>query len=249
MIDLISILDGMPKGLKLYSVLHGEVSLDGIAKSDEPSIVVSVNNPDGECYSVRFDRYGRFLSEFKDGECVLFHSKEDRDWENFKKNVPKFSPLEFEPFQKVLYKNRFVKDVWHCGIVDMVVKDSDNRIRVKVIGCRNAFAMVIPFNNDTEKLHGQEDMAAPEYYNWWKEIGSRMKNGNERRAKKAKAKASEHKPSKSRGKKMDVSCLDMSTIEIKMSRQRRIKNNIEAAPATTDAVTESTPEVVEMGNV
>lgn len=47
--------------------------------------------------SIAFDSKGRY-SDFK-GECVLFPSKENRDWSTFK--VP-WTHKSFKPFQKVL---------------------------------------------------------------------------------------------------------------------------------------------------
>ena len=77
-IDLTKILRNCPKGFKLYSLVHGEVTFLGIS---EVSSIYSVNvKVDGLVVSYTFDGkihyyYGR--------ECVLFPSKEQRDWSKF----------------------------------------------------------------------------------------------------------------------------------------------------------------------
>ena len=57
---------------------------------------------------MEFDENGTYLnrgySSRRGGECMLFPSKENRDWAKFK--VPK-KHKHFEPFQKMLVK------VWH----------------------------------------------------------------------------------------------------------------------------------------
>ena len=101
-IDLTKILRNCPKGFKLYSLVHGEVTFLGIS---EVSSIYSVNvKVDGLVVSYTFDGkihyyYGR--------ECVLFPSKEQRDWGKFTApwlKKERFDPKTLKPFDQVLSK-------------------------------------------------------------------------------------------------------------------------------------------------
>ena len=71
--NIAEILKNTPRGTKLYSPAFGEVTLKKVA---EDIIVV-----DDSCNIERvFFLDGRF---YKDSECVLFPSRENRDWNNF----------------------------------------------------------------------------------------------------------------------------------------------------------------------
>ena len=87
--NLVEILKGCPKGTKLYSLVNGEVYLYAI---DEHSIcqIILKCGEDLVSYSIS----GKYLPGYR-GECVLFPSKEERDWSkfNFKKpKQPRFDP-------------------------------------------------------------------------------------------------------------------------------------------------------------
>ena len=87
-LNLVKILKRMPVGTKLYSIMHGEVECRRIREQGEYNIVVS-------------DRYGCFHSYTKEGrfkigdlgECLLYPSKECRDWSNFKVDLPEDTPV------------------------------------------------------------------------------------------------------------------------------------------------------------
>lgn len=80
-INIADILDKCTKGTKLYSPIFGDVYLHNI----RPHLAIIVNvAKDGICLE-EFLYDGRYTV---DGECVLFPSKENRDWSTFKK--PKF---------------------------------------------------------------------------------------------------------------------------------------------------------------
>lgn len=71
--NIAEILKNVPKGTKLYSPAFGEVEFSYILKSD----LISVKTDN---FSVIFRSNGT-LSET--GECMLFPSRENRDWNNF----------------------------------------------------------------------------------------------------------------------------------------------------------------------
>ena len=80
-LDLCEILKGC-EGITLYSPIHGDVVLKLIRYSGNDPIVVTLS--DGE--TIDYCKDGRYLSMYK-GECMLFPSKENRDWSTFKKPI------------------------------------------------------------------------------------------------------------------------------------------------------------------
>ena len=99
-LNLVEILKDCPEGTKLYSPVFGDVELDNIdILSDHPIRVLYKYGDDS------FSKDGRLFFNC-DCECMLFPSKEQRDWSKFKvkSNKPKFDPKTLKPFDKVLVK-------------------------------------------------------------------------------------------------------------------------------------------------
>ena len=84
-LNLAEILKDCPKGTKLYSTIHGEVEFVEIRNyiTDYP-IIYKYKDKDGNYIcsdNTTVDGKHAFCS---DGECVLFPSKDQRDWSKFK---------------------------------------------------------------------------------------------------------------------------------------------------------------------
>lgn len=80
MTNLAEILKNAPQGLKLYSLVHGEVTLKKVIDSNDTNYpIVVVLNSDAE----KFTKYGKFFKDYEDAECVLFPSKEHKSWDNW----------------------------------------------------------------------------------------------------------------------------------------------------------------------
>lgn len=75
-LNLIEILKDAPKGTKLYSPIFGECELEEV-HNDTGTIRVKSEN-----FASCFNEDGTYLSGC--GECLLFPSKENRDWSTFK---------------------------------------------------------------------------------------------------------------------------------------------------------------------
>ena len=155
-IDLTKILKDCPKGTKFYSPVWGEVTFDRIL--------------DKELYTIKIDTGHSYCRLTKEGysiksdyaECILFPSKDQRDWNKFvapwhKKE--KFDPKTLVPFTKVL----IWKDlIWMPTIFTFLDFSLEYpRMRYNTIAVK-----VIPYNNDTKHLVGKTDKA-PEYYRYW----------------------------------------------------------------------------------
>lgn len=113
--NIAEILKNCPKGLKLYSSIHGEVELVCVNEySDRYPIYCKAKN--GK--DVTFTSDGRILLEYPDAECVLFPSKDQRDWSKFGATdqvTDQKQKTALYPFDKVLVRNND-DDEWVCDI-------------------------------------------------------------------------------------------------------------------------------------
>lgn len=153
-LDLVKILKDCPKGIKLYSTVHGEVILEDVVESgtDYP---IKTDHPWGK---TEFARNGKYYNEY-DGECVLFPSKDQRDWSKFKIPVEKFDYSTLKPFDKVLVRDGDC-EYWRCALFSCMLSNG--------ILCECRWRQGIPYNSETERLMGTGDMP-DEKYIWWEE--------------------------------------------------------------------------------
>lgn len=77
-LDLREILKNVPKGTKLYSTICGYVEFDKINNDNDCYPIICYNNNGLEL----FTKEGKY-NYYNDGECILFPSKENRDWSKF----------------------------------------------------------------------------------------------------------------------------------------------------------------------
>ena len=167
-IYLTKILKDCPKGWKFWSPLFGEVKFDRIVYSRIEVVCDKIHrqvvfNADGKYEMLAYsDNNGNYL--FSD-ECLLFPSKDQRDWRKFtapwyKKD--KFDPKTLQPFDKVLVK---IGSFWQIELFSHIWKNS---IEYQYQCARSRYDICIPYNNDTKHLIGTTD-EAPEYYRYWED--------------------------------------------------------------------------------
>ena len=161
-IDLTKILKDCPKGWEFYSSIHGVVYFEELNTGDKYPVVISYKN--GKLESFGAD--GRLFLDYA-GECVLFPSKDQRDWSKFtapwyKKD--KFDPKTLKPFDKVLVRDSFSQN-WTCGFFSHIVV-FDNMYRYNI--AEVLYKMCILYNDDTKHLVGTKE-EAPEYYRYWED--------------------------------------------------------------------------------
>lgn len=89
-IDLTKILKDCPKGTKLYSTVHGEVEFQQIRIDFLYPIDINLENDISE----NLTSDGKLLYDYN-GECILFPSKEQRDWSKF--TAPWYKKEKFDP--------------------------------------------------------------------------------------------------------------------------------------------------------
>lgn len=144
--DIAKILEKAPKGIKLYSPIFGDVIFEEIRQD---YIRVRTNNIKREFYSD-----GRY---YANGECMLFPSRENRDWATFSK----FDINELKPFDKVLVRDTDYNN-WRCSFFDGISGISNFKFRTT----SSINTQCIPYNDETEHLVGT-DKDCPEYYKTW----------------------------------------------------------------------------------
>ena len=76
--NIAEILKYCPKGTKLYSLIHGEVTLEKVENSGKYPIKVALNNG----ITTYYTEDGTFFKESR--ECILFPSKDQRNWSKFR---------------------------------------------------------------------------------------------------------------------------------------------------------------------
>ena len=161
-IDLTKILKDCPKGFKLYSLVHGEVEFQQIEICFTYPIVIKLKSATIE----RLTSDGKLFDTY-DGECILFPSKDQRDWSKFTApwyKKERFDPKTLLPFDKVLLRDTCsVK--WKCGIFSHINYNNDE-FRYYTVG--TCYVLCIPYNDETKHLVGTTD-EAPEYYRYWEE--------------------------------------------------------------------------------
>lgn len=162
-LDLTKILKGCPEGTEFYSILHDKVFFRGIdSDSDYP---VTFDSPI-IAGSICLTKKGRALTQV--GECIIFPSKDQRDWSKFerfwdKPKVEKFDPKTLQPFDKVLVKD-YETDIWTACLYSHTANNLDDGWFV----CDNTYwHYIIPYNDETKHLIGT-NKDCPEYYKWWK---------------------------------------------------------------------------------
>ena len=156
-LNLVEILKDCPEGTKLYSIVLGEVELCAVECNNIYPICVKDNIGNTGWLTSN----GKFIEKV-DGECVLFPSKDQRDWSKFKPKQPKFDPKTLQPFDRVLVRdNNDNSERWRCDLFSHI---STGCFRFICAG--NGYHYCIPYNDDTKHLVGTTD-EAPEFYRHW----------------------------------------------------------------------------------
>ena len=159
-IDLTKILKDCPEGTKLYSTIFGEVTFCHIDENDMYPIKVMT----GKKCNGKVSANGKHYVEFN-GECTLFPSKEQRDWNKFTapwQKKDKFDPKTLRPFDKVIA--RIDKYGFWCCELFSFIEEGTNLIK----GCAAYYKYCVPYNNDTKHLIGTAG-EAPDFYKYWED--------------------------------------------------------------------------------
>lgn len=136
--NIAEILKNVPQGTKLYSTVFGDVEFLYVNyKLEHPIKVKTCKNT----YEF-FDEEGKYNIYYSEGECVLFPSRENRDWNTFQ--IEK--SYEFKPYDPVLVRD-CESDKWRCNYFSH--KEGENYICVG-----STWNYCIPYNDSTKHLVG-----------------------------------------------------------------------------------------------
>ena len=163
-IDLTKILKNCPKGTKFYTPVWGEVVFIEVKKYKKCLYPICINTNAASSYTC-LAKDGRYITNREETECILFPSKEQRDWSKF--TAPwykreKFDPKTLQPFDKVLVS---ASGEWQCDLFSHMLSGDIFNKRCIGVGDMN---VVIPYNDETKHLVGTKD-EAPDYYKYWED--------------------------------------------------------------------------------
>lgn len=83
MTNIAEILRYAPQGLKLYSLVDGEVTFKEVDTTQEYYPIYTTDKQND--ISDAFTKDGKIYYDYKDAECVLFPSKEHKSWDEWQK--------------------------------------------------------------------------------------------------------------------------------------------------------------------
>lgn len=127
--NLIDILKYCPKGTKLYSPMYGEVTFKGISSIN--NILCKATHRNGDITTAAFTCFGRFYCNFPNSECMLFPSKDQRNWDEFKIPVKRGDIMMFSDKSAVFMIDTVEDD--RVTTIASVNKDSSFRLDLLVL--------------------------------------------------------------------------------------------------------------------
>ena len=166
-IDLSKILRGCPVGTEFYHVVYGKVWFVDILNGDSDEYCFITFSLYDESHTViSVTKKGTF--SICDDECLIFPSKDQRDWSKFdrfwdKPKIGKFDPKTFQPFDKVLGFYEVEGGSWECALFSHLNETERSAVCTGII-----YDKCIPYNEETKHLVGTNE-DCPEYYKWWEE--------------------------------------------------------------------------------
>lgn len=129
MTNLINILKYCPEGTKLYSPIFGEVTFKRISSNN--NIFCSATEGNGDITTAAFTCLGRFYCDFPNSECMLFPSKDQRNWDEFKIPVKRGDIMMFSDKSAVFMIDTVEDD--RVTTIASVNKDSSFRLDLLVL--------------------------------------------------------------------------------------------------------------------
>lgn len=165
-VDLTKILKDCPEGFELYSTIFGPVTFVELDLEEDQKFQIIMRVVQNKT-TISFTKEGKYLTRYRDAECCLFPSKDQRDWNKFSApwyKKKKFDPKTLQPFDRVLVRD-YNDDKWVCSIFSHIEpEDCFHYECILELNCRYC----IPYNDDTKHLVGTTE-EAPEYYRYWED--------------------------------------------------------------------------------
>ena len=158
-INLCEILKDCPEGTEFYHTVYGRVYFDYIDLNRSYPIRLSFSQEISDDVGVTSKG---LINNNHNGECLLFPSKDQRDWSKFTapwyKNE-KFDPKTLKPFDRVLVRNSKIEK-WRCEHFSYFNEGNECPYVTFI-----SYKFCVPYNDDTKHLVGTTS-DAPEYYKY-----------------------------------------------------------------------------------
>lgn len=148
------IINKIKVGDKIYCTLFGDVTVQELYPNSVLKTHIKIK--DNEGVITYLNKEGKYTER---GECVLFPSKENRDWSTYS---PKFNINTLEPFDKVLVRDKD-NHCWTTGLYSHYEDYGDMRF---FISNNISWNQCVPYNDDTKHLVGTIKMPDDKYINW-----------------------------------------------------------------------------------
>ena len=154
---IMNIINKIKVGEKYYTTVYGYVTIFSINKKEKYPIHIKDNK--GVSHFLTEEGY-LYLKYNDQAECIIFPSKENRDWSTC--NYPKFNINTLEPFDKVLVRDNN-KHCWLACLYSHYEDYGDTRFFIS-----NAIPwnQCIPYTEETKHLVGTTNMPDPYYITW-----------------------------------------------------------------------------------
>lgn len=146
--------------------MFGDVELERVCEIENNIFTYPIEVKASDDATATFTKDGRFCAEYS-GECILFPSKDQRDWSKFTApwlKKERFDPKTLKPFDKVLVRDD-KGEFWCCDLFSNIRKGKTDYPYLCVGG---ALEYCIPYNADTKHLVGTNE-EAPEFYRYWED--------------------------------------------------------------------------------
>lgn len=144
-----NIIDKIKVGDKLYCTMYGDITVVELYPDSVLNLHIKIKENEG--IIAYLNKEGKYTRR---GDCVLFPSKENRDWSTYN---PKFNINTLQPFDKVLVRDADNLN-WCTGYYSHKEKDM-------FICAAGAWCQCIPYNNETKHLVGTNNMPDSKYIN------------------------------------------------------------------------------------
>ena len=169
-LDLMKILKGCPKGTEFYHAGYGRiVYFDRIILNSDCPIRCLLDNCRPCYYNIAVTKKGA-INALYEGECLLFPSKDQRDWSKFTApwlKKERFDPKTLNPFDKVLSK--YDGGCWSANLFSHIEEENNKYHGTCSFVCNGSLVkFCIPYNDDTKHLVGTTDKA-PDFYRYWED--------------------------------------------------------------------------------
>ena len=168
-LDLTKTLEGCPKGTEFHSSSYGKIIFEGITCNPNDNFPIEFRDCKGGY--VFLPKSGKY--DYENAECIVFPSKDQRDWSKFerfwdKPKVEKFDPKTLQPFDKILVRN----SNWNSWVCDLFSHIKTNKPCLPcfypIVGLSWDSEYCVPYNDETKHLVGTPN-DCPDYYKWWEE--------------------------------------------------------------------------------